>query len=297
MRVLSFGEILFDIIEGKHYLGGAPLNFAGHMAQLGAETFIYSAVGHDELGKQALKEIAALGVKTNLIQVKEKLPTGTVPVVFRNGQPDYTILENVAYDDVVYPEGDQSQAKAPFDILYFGSLIQRNQVSRETLRKLVERKTFKHIFYDVNLRKDCFTEELIRQSLRLCSIFKLNDEEVTVLSTMLFGEDLGAEIFAQRLSQDFDIEVVVITAGGEGCYLFEGGQFHFIEGYPVAVVDTVGAGDAFSAAFVYHYYRNQNALKAAALGNKLGAFVASSRGPLPAYTEDIRMDLGLGSIS
>lgn len=297
MRVLSFGEILFDIIEDQYYLGGAPLNFAAHLAHFGVESYIFSAVGEDELGRQAINKIEELGVNATLIQRNDSQPTGTVPVVFNEGQPDYTIRENVAYDFVGFAKDDQTLGATPFDVLYFGSLIQRKETSRETLRQLLGYKPFKEIFYDVNLRKNCYTEEIIRKSLEACTILKLNDEEVAVLATMLFGKDLTIEAFAKDIAQHFYIKVVVITAGGQGCYIFEQDKLNFVPGNPVRVIDTVGAGDAFSAAFVFHYYTHGDALKAAILANKLGAFVASSRGPLPEYSPELRKDLGIKKIN
>lgn len=291
MKVLSFGEILFDIIEGEPYLGGAPLNFAGHLAQFGVDAYILSAVGKDALGSEALRQIEGLGVKTDFVQVKEEYSTGTVPVVFLNGQPDYTIVRDVAYDYIEL--NGQEKALAGFDVLYFGTLAQRNEESRNTLRQLLSKKNYKQVFYDINLRKDCFNKELIHESLQYCSMLKLNDEEVEVLSQMFFGENLTMQDFCARIALEYNLEVVVVTAGAKGCYILEGLELFFVNGYPSKVVDTVGAGDSFSAAFVFHYLKQGDALVAADIANRLGAFVASSRGPLPAYSAEIRKVLGL----
>lgn len=292
MRVLSFGEILFDIIEGEHYLGGAPLNFAGHLAQLGVEAYILSAVGTDRLGDRALEEVRQLGVNTRLVQRKSAYPTGTVPVVITNGQPDYTILEDVAYD-YIEPPVEQLAQEGSFDVLYYGTLAQRNKQSRETLRNLLAQNSFKQVFYDINLRKGCIDKQIIRESMQRCTILKLNDDEVKVLSTMFFGEELGPEAFSRRAAQEWKIDVIVITAGAAGSYVLEDGDFEFAKGYPAKVVDTVGAGDSFSAAFLYHYFRTKDPRYAADIANRLGAFVASSRGPLPSYTPEIRKVLEL----
>lgn len=294
MKALSFGEILFDVIEGESYLGGAPLNFAAHLAQLGAESWIYSRVGTDALGGLALEKVARIGVKTDFVQQDNAHPTGTVPVEFRNGHPHYTILEKVAYDYIAPAAAEPLFTNTDFDVLYFGTLIQRSPTSKSTLTALIRQKTFTHIFYDVNLRKDCYTKENIRESLGHCTILKLNDEEVEVLSGMLYEQELEMEAFARQLVKDYAPEIIVITAGGKGCYVYESGQLQLVRGYPATVVDTVGAGDAFSAAFVYHYAKSKDALKAADRANKLGAFVASSRGPLPEYSPEIRKALEIG---
>ena len=288
MRVLSFGEILFDIIEGEHYLGGAPLNFAGHLARLGADSYILSAVGADALGAQALKQIAGLGVKTDMVQIKEAHPTGTVPVTIRNGQPDYEILENVAYDFIDYKEEEHAPIKQAFDVLYYGTLAQRSAQSRSTLRQLLQGHQYKQVFYDINLRKNCYNAEVLQESLRYCSMLKLNDDEVRELSEMFYQNDIGLEAFARRVAQEYQLQVVIITAGAKGCYVLEEQELHFVKGYPAKVVDTVGAGDSFSAAFVFHYLKTGDPVDAADKANQLGAYVASSRGPLPEYTAEIK---------
>ncbi|AHM62988.1 PfkB domain-containing protein [Flammeovirgaceae bacterium 311] len=293
MKVLSFGEILFDIIEGEPYLGGAPLNFAGHLAQFGVKSYILSAVGHDALGTEALRQIVELGVNTEFIQIKENYSTGTVPVVFQNGQPHYTIVEEVAYDFIEIQGVDTALATTGFDVLYFGTLAQRSEASRNTLKQLLANKSYTQIFYDINLRRNSYTKEIITESLQHCSMLKLNDEEVEILSRMFFQELLRMEDFCTRISLEYNLEVIVITAGAKGCYIFEGHELYFVNGYPAKVVDTVGAGDSFSAAFVYHYLKNGDALVAADIANRLGAFVASSRGPLPVYTAEIRKVLGV----
>jgi fructokinase len=293
MRILAFGEILFDIIEGEHYLGGAPLNFAGHLARMGAEACILSAVGRDALGRQALEEMKKLGVDTRLVQVLDTYPTGTVPVSFKGGQPDYTILRDVAYDYIGYAPAEPLLEELQPDLLYFGSLAQRNSHSRSTLRQLLERKGVEHVFYDINLRKEGYSAEIIQESLRLCTILKLNDEEARMLSEMFFQKELELETFARQLAQAYALKLIIITAGEQGCYLLEDHEYSYVKGYSAKVVDTVGAGDAFSAAFVYQYLRQGDARAAADTANRLGAYVASSRGPLPEYSPEIRELLGI----
>ncbi|ALJ01454.1 carbohydrate kinase family protein [Rufibacter tibetensis] len=293
MKILSFGEILFDIIEGDPYLGGAPLNFAAHSAQCGSEAYIFSAVGKDDLGQLALDKIEALGVQTTLIQQEEDHPTGTVQVVLDNGQPDYTIVQDVAYDFIQFPENAEDIWAIAYDVLYFGTLAQRSETSKETLRQLTEQQTFQHIFYDVNLRKESYTEEIIRASLPLCTILKLNEEEVTVLSGMLYGQELEPQAFAEKITEEYGTQVILITAGAKGCYVYEQGQLSFSPAEPVTVADAIGAGDAFSAAFVFKYLNGETAAHAATMANKLGGYVASQRGPIPAYSKEIKAALGV----
>ncbi len=284
MKVLAFGEILFDIIEGENYLGGAPLNFAAHLARLGAESYIVSRVGNDALGRQALEQIEKLGVSTIFVQKDDVYETGTVKVVLNNSQPDYTIYENVAYDFIEQVPDKVDFEKIDFDILYYGTLAQRNVQSKNTLSELLKEIKFKHIFYDVNLRKGFYSKEILNNSFQHCTILKLNDEEVSVLGEVVFQEKLGVEDFASRVSMKFAIEIVVITAGANGCLVYENGQLNHVKSYPARVIDTVGAGDSFSAAFLHQYFHHKDSLLAADKANQLGAFVASSRGPIPEYS-------------
>ncbi|MBW3545423.1 MAG: carbohydrate kinase [Bacteroidetes bacterium] len=293
MKVLSFGEILFDIIEDEHYLGGAPLNFAGHLARLGATSYIFSRVGKDALGNRALVQIGEIGVKTDFVQRDTEHPTGTVPVEFKEGQPSYTITAGVAYDFIDFEESRPALEKTDFDVLYFGTLAQRSRQSANALQQLVGAKQFSQLFYDINLRKNCYTPLVILESLKLCTILKLNDDEVEVLAKIFYGQVLSLEDFTKRISRDHHISLIIITAGAKGCYIFQAQQLHFVAGYPAKVVDTVGAGDSFSAAFLHYYFKEGDALIAADLANRLGAFVASSRGPLPEYSPEIKKVLGL----
>jgi fructokinase len=206
-----------------------------------------------------------------------------------NGQPDYRINEHVAYDyirvDAIPPLPDVN-----FDCIYFGTLAQRNSVSRDTLFWILAHLKFKTVFYDVNLRKGV-SEGLIIPSLTCCDIFKLNSEEVGVLSSLIFHKNLSIEAFAREISQKFNINVVIITAAEKGCYIYQDGLFTFIPGEKVQFIDGVGAGDAFSAAFLFYFMQYGDALKSARIANKLGAFVASRRGAIPAYSDEIRTQL------
>ena len=290
-RFLSFGEVLWDIIDGKPYIGGAPFNVAAHLANCGAQSCMLSRLGKDNLGRQAFLEIEKLNVNTSFIQWDDAHPTGTVEVFIDKGQPDYMINENVAYDYISVDALPTGADLWNFDCLYFGSLAQRNLVSRETLRWVLDHHKFETVFYDVNLRKGIILKELIIESLRSCTIFKLNNEEVGVISNLLFDKSLSPADFATKINSEFNIQVIIITAGERGCYLYHNRLLTFIPGEKVELIDGVGAGDAFSAAFLFYFVRFKNALRSAEIANKLGAFVASCRGPIPSYSEEIRTQL------
>ena len=294
MKLLSYGEILWDIIEGKPYLGGAPFNFAAHSAKCGIDTWMISRLGNDKLGESAFTKIKALNVATDFIQWDDTYPTGTVTVFLKNGQPSYTIHPNVAYDFINYNElVENGLLKQQFDMFGFGTLAQRRQTSRESLHQILSNLQFEHVFYDVNLRKDCFSAEIIRNSLPFSTILKLNDEEVPLISEFLFGEKLDFESFSQRVAVDYDQQIIIITAGGKGCLVYHQGKLHKVIGQKVTVADTVGAGDSFSAAFLYAFFKWGDPVKAAAAANQVGAFVASSHGPLPDYSPELKEMLGI----
>lgn len=287
MNALVFGEILWDIIEGNHHLGGAPLNFAAHLKKCGEASTIISALGNDTLGEKALALVKGLGVDIKSIQRLDK-PTGYVPVTIKDGQPEYEITEDVAFD-YIQKEQLHKLNLCPYDLFYFGSLIQRSEVSGQSLKMVLDQCTFDHVFYDVNLRKNCYTREIVEYSLSKCTILKVNDEEVEVISAMLFQQQFSFEEFCKTMALKYpQIKVVVITAGAKGCYIFSEEVLTNVHTEPISVVDTVGAGDSFSAAFASVYIKTGDALQAAKVANKVGGFVATSAGPIPDYPEEIQ---------
>lgn len=291
MKALVFGEILWDVINGVEYLGGAPLNFAAHFTKCGGKAAIVSAVGDDNRGWQALAQITKLGITHRAVNIYAGIPTGVVNVMLNSGEPTYHIEENVAYDFINLDESLPTLLKEqPFEVFYFGTLAQRANKSRDVLSQLLKAMPFRHIFYDVNLRKDSYTPEIIRNGLRWCTIFKLNAEEVSVISNLLFKTSLSPENFCRYITSEFEISIVIITAADQGCHVYTNQTFTTLPGIPVEVVDAVGAGDAFSAAFMFHYCHSKNAIDAARLANKVGAYVAGMVGPIPEYSEDLKKD-------
>jgi len=287
MKVLSFGEILFDIIEHEYFLGGAPLNFASHLSKLGAEPYMLSRVGEDDLGNNAIQRLTKLGIRNDFVTQDQMHPTGTVTVTLEQGHPDYVIHSDVAYDFIELDHWDELKNEN-FDVLYFGTLAQRGTVSAIALDRLLREKSFKHIFYDVNLRKDCYRKSTIKRSLEYSTIFKLNDEEVEVLSPMLYGNAMQMEDFIRHLSEDYHIETIIVTAGSEGSFILNNSVLSFVKSYPANVKDTVGAGDSFSAAFLYTFFYTSDILLSLDRANFMGAFVASSNGAIPEYTTEIK---------
>jgi len=291
-KVLAFGEILWDMFERDAHLGGAPLNFAAHALQCGIPSGILSCLGNDKLGNKAFEAIQQLGINTDLILRRNK-KTGTVKVELKNGQPDYEIFRNVAYDYIDIGRLDHEKI-AEYDFFYFGTLAQRSTSSRESLYEVFNRHSFKEVCYDVNLRKDSYTKEIIEKSMTFTSILKINDEEVKLLSALLFDTENSIESFCQAICKHHEnIRLILVTAGGEGSYLYEKNIIEFFKSNPVEVVDTVGAGDAFCAAFLVNYIQNGNAKTAIELANNIGGFVATQAGAIPEYDKEIKKILGL----
>ncbi|MDD4869408.1 MAG: carbohydrate kinase [Kiritimatiellae bacterium] len=295
IKLLSFGEVLWDIINGQAYIGGAPFNLAAHASRCGLESYLLTRVGTDELGNRVLVEMDRLNVFRQYVQNDHKHPTGTVTVsLSASGQPSYVIHENVAWDCIDVNNNILSALVSEcFDVICFGTLAQRKTIVRKSLVKVLEQLKDVPAFFDVNLRQNYYSLELLVAGLKRTTILKLNDAEVLVLSDLIFGRKMSGPEFVQILQKEFPVQVVLLTMGEKGCLVAEKGTVETLEGHRVKVADTVGAGDAFSAAFLAGWLRGKTAVEAAEMGNMLGAFVASRSGAIPEYSEEIQNNLGL----
>lgn len=285
MKTLAFGEVLWDIIKGEEFIGGAPFNLASHLAEMGAASAMVSAVGDDERGPRALKAVKAKGVGDEFIATRSGLPTGTVAVQLdAAGKPTYDIREGSAWDSI---ELSDSQMKAiaakKWDIFAFGSLAQRTENNRKTLAKVIDAAAPKEVFCDVNLRLDYYSKEVIAESLEYCSILKLNDEEVPVISELLYGKEILDQEFCRKMREDWNIHTTAITRGKNGAFVSRGEHHVQVPVVDVKVVDTVGAGDSFSAAFLFGLFYTDDIEKAANLATLVSSFVASRSGAIPIY--------------
>ena len=268
MTLLAIGEILWDVFPDTARLGGAPFNFAVHAHRLGHRVIFLSAVGDDERGRAALRRAAELGLPTEFIQVAAARPTGSVSVrLDAEGHPDFTIHRPAAYDCLTLDERQLARlAGLRPDWIYFGTLYPMEDHAREVLRSVMDAVPGARRFYDVNLRRGCYTPELVRQLLALATAVKLNDDEAELFP------DLGAA------------PAVAITRGERGCAVRIGDDRAECPGYPVKVVDTVGAGDAFAAAFLHGLAAGWSAARTGDFANRLGALVASRAGAVPAWS-------------
>jgi fructokinase len=246
--VIGIGEILWDLLPEGKQLGGAPANFAYHAMALGAQSYIVSAVGCDDSGREILEHVLRVGLDPEYIAIDPKYPTGTVTVqVDAKGIPSFIIHEGVAWDNIVLT-GSARNLAATADAVCFGTLAQRSAMSRSSILCLLEFvPTDCLCIYDVNLRQSYYSKEIVLESLRQCDVLKLNSQELPVVAGLLSISGSESEIL-QRMIRDYDLKLVALTLGEKGSRLASPGDVSFMDAPKVPVVDTVGAGDAFTAA-------------------------------------------------
>jgi fructokinase len=281
LKVAGLGEILWDLLPQGKQLGGAPANFAYHTQLLGALGFVISAIGDDRLGHDILTQIKATGLSPTYIATDPDHPTGTVSVEVDNqGKPDYIIHTGVAWDFI--PLKDTFLALVPdLDAICFGSLAQRAPVSRhtiETLLKSVSSACFK--IFDVNIRQQFYSREVIEESLQISDCLKLNEDEFPLLAG-LFGYTGKEERMIGIFLAEFDLQIIALTKGAEGSALYTKEHQSFKKSPPVKVVDTVGAGDAFTAALCIGYLNKFTIEKIHDGATRAAAYVCTQKGATP----------------
>lgn len=291
MKVLSFGEIVFDQIGDSAHLGGAPLNFAAHTQALGAESFMLSALGTDDLATKALLQLQIWGINTSKVQQFDQYESGKVLVQLQDGQASYEILSPAAYDFIPFDAQWAKEHRSDFELFYFGTLAQRNAQSQKALFDYLGHMQFKEVFFDCNLRQSFYSKEILQKSLQAATLFKLNDEELKILSLLLYNQEQSEQDFCLALIRDYDLKVVILTAGARGAYVAQAKEWFFAPAIAVEVEDTVGAGDAFSAAFCRNFLNGKDALSSLKAANQLGAFVASKRAAVPEIPSDLKAEI------
>ncbi len=288
-RVLAIGEVLWDLLPSGRQLGGAPANFAYHCRALGADASLVSRIGDDPLGHEVLERFKLLGLPTEMVAVDSESPTGTVPVELGlGGQPRFTITENVAWDRI---EADQKAIKtaAATDAVYFGSLAQRSEPARRTIRELIATAPADALrVFDVNLRPPFVDREVIESSLATANLLKLNDQELPAFAEM-FGLSGDAGDQAAELARRFDLTTVVLTRGQRGSFLWTESGWSDHPGLTVDVCDTVGAGDAFTAALTVGLLAGWDLDAINQRANEVAAYVCTKPGGMPALPERLRI--------
>ncbi len=313
--ILGIGELLWDLLPEGPRLGGAPANFAIMAGRLGSHAAILSRIGRDEFGRNAVALLDPLPADTGFLQIDPAHETGRVTVTFENGQPSYTIHEPAAWDSLELT-GEWIQLAERADVLCFGSLAQRSLESRQTIQTLAAQAPATCIrVFDVNLRPPFYSGEVIQESLELATVVKMNDAELPAVLDLLGLDMLMAEprggvaggdlaepsipsaspqqtplrLGAERLLTEFPmLTMVAVTCGGRGSLLVTRDGWHEHPGVPVEVADTVGAGDAFTAALVHYMLQGANLATLNEAGNRWGGWVASQCGAMPPLSEEVR---------
>ena len=291
-RVLVLGEVLWDLFPASIRLGGAALNFAAHIKRLGHEPVLISAVGTDELGDEAIQAITTLGLDPSFLQKTERFKTGTAAVQLGPGdQTSFVIERPAAYDAVQLSGGHIEQIiKWKPDWLYYGTLFSASVSGKDVLRRLLQALPQAKRFYDLNLRPGSDSPELVFELLRAANVVKLNEEELRSVHefTQLPAEP---EAFCRAGAERYGWGAVCITLGARGCAMLAAGEYVEANGHRVDVADTVGAGDAFAAAFMHGLASNRPASEIAEFSNRVGALVASVHGAIPNWTIEEVVDL------
>jgi len=289
--VVGLGEALWDILPSGKHLGGAPLNFAYIASLLGDNAVIATRIGNDPLGEEIKTELAHRSLDLDGIQIDDELPTGTVEVSFQNGQPQYEIREPAAWDALEW-SSKWLRIAARCDAVSFGTLAQRAPKSRASIQKFVQNTRPECLrVLDINLRKPFYSREVIESSLRMATVLKLNDAEVGEIAAMcnVSSGKIGGQMVALR--RKYDLECVFVTRGERGAMAANSRGVIEHLGFKVRVSDTVGAGDAFTAAATRCLLAGIDLEKTLAIANRWASWVASQAGGMPAISEELRREM------
>lgn len=280
--IVGIGEALWDMLPEGKKIGGAPANFAYHVSQFGLKSCVVSAVGDDILGKLILDNFKEKKLETAIATVA--YPTGVVQVeIDQVGVPQYVIKENVAWDNIPFTPELEELAHNTCAVC-FGSLAQRNVVSRNTINRFIDAMPQDEdtlIVFDVNLRQGFFNKEILDDSMKRCNVLKINDEELITISRMFGcpGTDLQSKCWV--LLDRYDLKMLILTCGVNGSYIFTSGNMTFLATPKVEVADTVGAGDSFTAAFTSSILKGLSVAEAHRKAVEVSAFVCTQNGAMP----------------
>lgn len=280
--VVGMGEALWDVLPEGKKIGGAPANFAYHVSQFGLPSCVVSAIGDDALGKEIIENFTSKGLDQLIAEVP--YPTGTVQVeIDQTGIPLYDIKENVAWDNIPYTEHLDALAKRTKAVC-FGSLAQRNVVSRETINHFLDtmpKDDDSLIVFDVNLRQGFYNKEILCKSMQNCNILKINDEELITVSRMFGYPGIDLQDKCWILLGKYNLKMLILTCGINGSYVFTPGNVSFQPTPKVEVADTVGAGDSFTAAFIASILKGKSVTEAHTIVVKTSAYVCTQKGAMP----------------
>ncbi len=280
--VVGMGEALWDVLPEGKKIGGAPANFAYHVSQFSLPSCVVSAVGDDNLGKEIVENFTSKGLNQLIAEVP--YPTGTVQVeIDPAGVPQYEIKENVAWDNIPWTDVLADLARRTRAVC-FGSLAQRNVVSRATINRFLDTMPSDDgnlVVFDVNLRQGFYTKEILCDSMKRCNILKINDEELVTVSRMFGYPGIDLQDKCWILLGKYNLKMLILTCGINGSYVFTPGSVSFQPTPKVEVADTVGAGDSFTAAFIASILRGDSVSAAHVRAVQVSAFVCTRNGAMP----------------
>ncbi|MFI3332730.1 MAG: carbohydrate kinase [Rikenellaceae bacterium] len=287
--IVGLGELLWDVLPDGKKIGGAPGNFAYHSSQFGFDSAVVSAIGSDKLGDEIVDNLSGKGLGGIIERVA--YPTGVVQVVLDdNGVPIYDIKENVAWDNIPYTPALEALAKSTMAVT-FGSLAQRNVVSRETIGRFLDAMgdgEDRYKIFDINLRQGFYTRETICHSMDRCNILKINDEELVAISRMFGYPGIDLQDKCWILLAKYKLKLLILTCGVNGSYVFTPGNVSFVETPKVEVADTVGAGDSFTATFISSLLKGDSVNDAHRKAVRVSAFVCTQHGAMPVIPENLK---------
>ena len=287
--IVGMGEALWDVLPEGKKIGGAPANFAYHVSQFGFDSRVVSAVGNDPLGDEILEIFAEKQLKHQLERVD--YPTGTVQVTLDGeGVPCYEIKEDVAWDNIPFTDSLKRLALSTRAVC-FGSLAQRNEVSRTTINRFLD--TMPDIegqlkIFDINLRQGFYTKEIIRESCQRCNVLKINDEELVTISRLFGYPGIDLQDKCWILIAKYNLKMLILTCGTNGSYVFTPGTVSYQETPRVPVADTVGAGDSFTATFCASLLKGKSVPEAHKLAVEVSAYVCTQSGAMPEFPEGLK---------
>lgn len=284
--IVGLGEALWDCLPDGKKLGGAPANFAYHTGQFGLNTLAVSALGEDSLGTETLEELKSKGI--NYLMPLVDYPTGSVQVELDDaGVPTYDIKEGVAWDNIPFTTELEEVAKN-CSCVCFGSLAQRSSVSRQTIQKFIEATPESCLkIFDINLRQNFYTKDIICNSLKQANILKINDEELITIGRLFGYPGLDMENKCWLLLGKYNLDMLVLTCGVNGSYVFAPNLLSFRETPKVEVADTVGAGDSFTGTFAAAILNGIAIPEAHQLAVEASAFVCTQHGAMPKFSKDL----------
>lgn len=286
--VVGMGEALWDVLPEGKKIGGAPANFAYHISQFGLPSCVVSAIGADALGREIVENFTSKSLTHLLPEVP--YPTGTVQVVIdQAGIPQYDIRENVAWDNIPFTPQLEALARRTRAVC-FGSLAQRNTVSRNTIVSFLDampRRDDSLVVFDVNLRQSFYNKEILCDSMSRCNILKINDEELDTISRMFGCPDIDLQDKCWILLGKYNLKMLILTCGINGSYVFTPGNVSFMPTPKVEVADTVGAGDSFTAAFIANILKGRPVAEAHAKAVQTSAFVCTKNGAMPVLPAEL----------